>query len=150
MRAPALLRNRGEITPNMTPLVDVVMVILIFLMLAGSFAGTTRFLRAKNGIVQTCADRQRTGGIDVDVIISPTDDGGYIIHAGKIITEDASVLTRELSGECNAFTAAGTDVKQVSVVLRPSSRVRYDQVIEVYQAAMRAGFSQIKFARANS
>ena len=30
--------------PNMTPLVDVVMVILIFLMLAGSFAGAEHYL----------------------------------------------------------------------------------------------------------
>src|SRR3954468_9590610 len=30
--------------PNMTPLVDVVMVILIFLMLAGSFGAASRFL----------------------------------------------------------------------------------------------------------
>ena len=36
--------------PNMTPLVDVVMVILIFLMLAGSFAGTTRFIISKAAI----------------------------------------------------------------------------------------------------
>ena len=39
--------------PNMTPLVDVVMVILIFLMLAGSFAGSTRFLMSKQGIHKT-------------------------------------------------------------------------------------------------
>ena len=36
--------------PNMTPLVDVVMVILIFLMLAGSFGGETTFLVSKQGI----------------------------------------------------------------------------------------------------
>ena len=30
--------------PNMTPLVDVVMVILIFLMLCGSFGGMERYL----------------------------------------------------------------------------------------------------------
>ena len=33
--------------PNMTPLVDVVMVILIFLMLAGSFGGSSHFLVGK-------------------------------------------------------------------------------------------------------
>src|ERR1700727_2107606 len=38
--------------PNMTPLVDVVMVILIFLMLAGSFAGSSTFLISKQGIHQ--------------------------------------------------------------------------------------------------
>src|SRR5438270_3526601 len=36
--------------PNMTPLVDIVMVILIFLMLAGSFGGVTNFLTSKQGL----------------------------------------------------------------------------------------------------
>ena len=36
--------------PNMTPLVDVVMVILIFLMLAGSFGGDSNFMVSKQAI----------------------------------------------------------------------------------------------------
>src|SRR6202011_697581 len=36
--------------PNMTPLVDIVMVILIFLMLAGNFGGNSQFLVSRQGI----------------------------------------------------------------------------------------------------
>src|SRR5689334_9395857 len=66
--------------PNMTPLVDVVMVILIFLMLAGSFGGTTQFLISKQGIHQkgsggaTTIDPNQPQ--DIEIKIDPSVAGG--------------------------------------------------------------------------
>src|ERR1700722_4139314 len=50
MRIKGAKKVHYDSGPNMTPLVDVVMVILIFLMLAGSFAGATQYLMSKQGI----------------------------------------------------------------------------------------------------
>src|SRR2546423_14060754 len=44
MKIQGARRVHYDSGPNMTPLVDVVMVILIFLMLAGSFAGAEHYL----------------------------------------------------------------------------------------------------------
>jgi biopolymer transport protein ExbD len=148
MRTVHLSRISCENMPNMTPLVDVVMVILIFLMLAGTFAGKTRFLMSHSLIARS---RSRPNdGIDLDVMISRAADGGYIVHSGKIITQSSNVLTTELTNQRRAFERAGTDLKEVPVVLHPTSKVRYDQVIEVYQAALKAGFSRVMFAKSVS
>src|SRR5258708_36177794 len=71
--------------PNMTPLVDVVMVILIFLMLAGSFGGVSHFLlskqgiRAKGGVArETKTDDALDTPIDIYVHNSKDIDG-YIV-----------------------------------------------------------------------
>src|SRR5687768_14001620 len=44
MKVAAAKHARFESGPNMTPLVDVVMVILIFLMLAGSFGTSEKYM----------------------------------------------------------------------------------------------------------
>ena len=48
MKMRAAQKVHYDAGPNMTPLVDVVMVILIFLMLTGSFAVGVHFLQSKN------------------------------------------------------------------------------------------------------
>ena len=53
--------------PNMTPLVDVVMVILIFLMLAGSFGGAEHYLQSKVPI------RKGAGSVKSDAVPDETD-----------------------------------------------------------------------------
>src|SRR6187431_149579 len=69
--------------PNMTPLVDVVMVILIFLMLAGSFGTTEHFLASKTPI------HAKGGGGEPDPnFVPPTmldvqvDEAGYFTMSG--------------------------------------------------------------------
>src|ERR1700759_1489165 len=85
--------------PNMTPLVDVVMVILIFLMLAGSLVGTERYL------VSNVPFRKRgagggappPGGIPeheplvINVQQNATRDG-FIARAEKLTASDPKVL----------------------------------------------------------
>jgi len=141
--------------PNMTPLVDVVMVILIFLMLAGSFGGAAHFLVSKQGI-------KATGG------------HGRPLKPGEIPDVNLEVARRQLprrrgirrpgdwnnaDRQCrNSFRAAldaktqkhetlpATPTDQIQVVLYPGRRVKYRFLIQTYQAAMNAKFEKIAFA----
>ena len=82
--------------PNMTPLVDIVMVILIFLMLAGSFIGTEHYLVSnvpfsKKGVGNAEAP---AGGIPEDepVVINVEQNAtrdGFIARADKLTATDA-------------------------------------------------------------
>src|SRR5215212_5500861 len=86
--------------PNMTPLVDIVMVILIFLMLTGSFVGSEHFLVSNLPISQAGvgAVAPPPGFIPDEPIEIRVDirGGRYVASAGKISTDDPATLATQL------------------------------------------------------
>ena len=139
--------------PNMTPLVDVVMVILIFLMLAGSFASAEHFLRSNMPFKEEAAGQAKMpeGFIPDEPlpirVYSPTPDR-FVAQAGKIQVEDARSLTAQLTQLRLAYETNDLSPDKVQIVITPSGNVKYKYLIEVYQAAMDAGFKKIAFAKA--
>ncbi|HEX4123547.1 MAG TPA: biopolymer transporter ExbD [Tepidisphaeraceae bacterium] len=140
--------------PNMTPLVDVVMVILIFLMLAGSFGGTTHYLMSKAGIKPKGVSHQAlppgyVPDIDLDLQISNNPDGpGFVarINNSPTGTGDEATLAATLSAKYKNFLAAGEKPEHLEVVLYPARNVKYEYVVQVYQAALQAQFQKVAFA----
>jgi biopolymer transport protein ExbD len=137
--------------PNMTPLVDVVMVILIFLMLAGSFVGAEHFLvsnmpmsKAGAGNVQLPPGFIPDEPIDIRVD-SPTADK-FIASAGRIHTSDVAELTRQLRGMRVALNQAGKDDDHIQVKIGPGKNVKYRFLVDVYEAALNAGYKKVAFA----
>ena len=138
----------------MTPLVDVVMVILIFLMLAGSFAGTEHYL-----VSNVPYTPKGAGGappppgfvpdepleIRVD---SPTADR-FVARAGQIQVGDATRLTSLLTKMRDQLELAGTKRDKVQIVISPGRNVKYKFLVEVYQAALEADFNKIGFSPAH-
>src|SRR5262245_65539597 len=106
--------------PNMTPLVDVVMVILIFLMLAGSFAGAEHFLISNQPLTKSgVGGASLPAGFIPDEpleirVDSPMPDR-FTAIAGQIRTDNAEALTAQLTKMRAALNAAGkpTDNTQV-------------------------------------
>ena len=137
--------------PNMTPLVDVVMVILIFLMMAGSFTQggwylqSTVPIKAKGG-----AQAQVTPGAIPDEPLEVRIDNaadGFRVVAGDIRSSgDREALRVALAQKLAAFQAAGTSRDRVQVVLMPGRNVKYENIVAVYEAALRAGFTKVGFA----
>jgi biopolymer transport protein ExbD len=137
--------------PNMTPLVDVVMVILIFLMMAGSFTQGGWFL-------QSTVPIKAKGGSKVDVPPGTIPDeplevridnaaDGFRVLAGDIrATGDKEQLKGALAEKLKAYGAAGTPPEKVQVVLMPGRNVKYENIVAVYEAALRAGFTKVGFA----
>ncbi|HZK82499.1 MAG TPA: biopolymer transporter ExbD [Humisphaera sp.] len=147
-----------ESGPNMIPLVDVVMVILIFLMLAGTFGGATQFILSKQGLHgkdgrpaphDPNKPMDTPVEIDVDNIPDPSSpDGGGFRAQGTGITPTASgeMLRRQLAVKLEQFKAAGTSPDQLEIVLYPGRNVKYRNLIEVYQAALQAKYTKVAFA----
>jgi biopolymer transport protein ExbD len=144
-----------EAGPNMTPLVDVVMVILIFLMLAGSFGGETTFLMSKQGI-------KKSGGVgrplkpgevpdtplEVRVAnLDPTGNNPGFVATGTGLrpTHDIDAVKSWFAGKRAAYNKAGTSNDKILVTLSPTRDVKYKYLIDVYQAAMQAGYEKIAF-----
>jgi biopolymer transport protein ExbD len=137
--------------PNMTPLVDVVMVILIFLMMTGSFTQGGWFLQSSVPI-------KAKGGAQVEVAAGFVPDeplevridnsaDGFRVLAGDIRSSgDREQLRSSLEQKLAQYQAAGTAKEKVQVVLMPGRNVRYENIVTVYEAALRAGFTKVGFA----
>ncbi len=139
--------------PNMTPLVDVVMVILIFLMLAGSFGGAEHFLVSNLPVTAKGGGPAQKSKVPADEpldirVDSPTPDR-WVARAGKIQTSDFDQLRTQLSKMRKDFNAAGTSTDKVQVVISPGKYVKYEYLIGVYQAAMEAEYTKIAFSTAH-
>jgi biopolymer transport protein ExbD len=147
-----LHKTRYESGPNLTPLVDVVMVVLIFLMLAGSFGGASRFLVSKQGIHVgkrfSRAAKTDPSPIDLDIHVDNSRDGLGFVAQGTGIPPigDAGKLEALLDARLREVNDAGTKSDQVQVVLYPGRRVKYEYLIAIYQAALQAKFEKIAFA----
>ena len=51
-----------------------------------------------------------------------------------------------LAEKLKAYGAAGTPPEKVQVVLMPGRNVKYENIVAVYEAALRAGFTKVGFA----
>jgi biopolymer transport protein ExbD len=151
MRIQGAKKIHYDSGPNMTPLVDVVMVILIFLMLAGSFVGAEHFLISNLPLSQSGA-----GGVQlppgyipdepIDIRVdSPTPDT-FLATAGRIQTGDIQKLTGQLKGMRLALNQTGKDDDHIQVKIGPGKNVKYRFLVQVYEAALNAGYKKVAFA----
>jgi biopolymer transport protein ExbD len=147
--------------PNMTPLVDVVMVILIFLMLAGSFAGSTRYLMSKAGFHATgkstgkppVPDPNQPPDINIRVDVVPgtmlNQTGGFIAQSQspKIgPTSSETTLQSQLEQVKDKMVSSGTPLDKLQIVLQPGRGVKYQFLLQVYEASLQAGFTKVALA----
>jgi biopolymer transport protein ExbD len=137
--------------PNMTPLVDVVMVILIFLMLAGSFVGQEHFLVSNLPLSTSGAGGAAlpAGFIPdepIDIRVDSPSPDKFMATAGQIRTDDAQRLTAQLKGMRLRLNATGKDDDHIQVKIGPGKNVKYRFLIQVYEAALNAGYKKVAFA----
>jgi biopolymer transport protein ExbD len=151
MKIAGAKRIHYDSGPNMTPLVDIVMVILIFLMLAGSFTAAEHFLVSNLPLSQSGAgSAQLPPGFipdePIDIRVdSPTPDT-FVASAGRIKTGDVKALTAQLKSMRLALNQAGKDDDHIQVKIGPGKTVKYRFLVDVYEAALNAGYKKVAFA----
>lgn len=134
--------------PNMTPLVDVVMVILIFLMLAGSFGAATHFLPSAAYAGDGLGPR-RIAPPSLDVFVSSLADGTMQARlSGGELYHDAPSLQTALSARRQQYVDQGMSQEATQVVICPRRNTRYDDVAAVYQAVLEARWPKVTFRSA--
>ena len=128
--------------PNMTRLVDVVMVILIFLMLAGKFGGEEHYLSStvpirKNGqgSVKDAVPKDVEFRIAVD---SLGDRFSARVDGVDDPVQDVPALTALLANRLGQFLALGKQPDDIQVLISPGRTVKYNYLIQVYEAALNA------------
>lgn len=136
----------GEKVPNLAPLVDVIMVLLIFFLLGATLDVITE------GVLQTELDASSGPGGQAQVSIVPTveinledvgEGAGVIVHAmDEILTDQPFAALRDMLARRRSM---GADTEN-PVVIGAGMSVRWRFVVQAMDAAVRAGFTNVQFA----
>jgi biopolymer transport protein ExbD len=134
--------------PNMTPMVDVVMVILIFYMASTSFIGSEWFLRTAIPKESAPREQPREQREAVDPFSLPPaqfeislrrgEDGRTVATGagfGLLALDELPPRLMEL--------ARGTGAEDLALVIRADAAVPYGDVIRVHDAATGAGIAKV-------
>jgi biopolymer transport protein ExbD len=171
MKLAAAKKVHYDSGPNMTPLVDIVMVILIFLMLTGTFAVGRYYLKSEVPVTKEGQNSTPTNdrppmeetSVRVEMAVgqrkvgNPPNyekdaEGNDIIKMvvaidGQAANEYDSVAlltsTLEKTYRARKQLAEQTGKEKVMLLIRPGRAMRYEIVMNAYQAAAAAGFSHI-------
>ena len=128
--------NRGRDDPeiNFIPLIDVLLVILIFLMV------TTTYQRvAELQITLPEADAEQTKQRPKEINVGIDAQGRYVIDKTVFTFTTATALADTLK-------QAGGDAKDPVVIINADANATHQSVIHVMEAARMAGYIHITFA----
>ena len=126
-------REREHLEINLVPMIDVMLVILIFLMITTTYS---RYTELQINLPAADADRQLERANEVAVLVSA--QGQYLVNRAPV----AYLSVEQLAGELRR--AAGTAQEPV-VVLSADANATHQSVVRVMEAARIAGLQHITF-----
>ncbi len=126
--------DRDEPEINLIPFIDILLVVLIFLMATTTYS---KFTELKVNLPVADAEAQRQN--PKEVIVAVGSDGRYAVNQTVLDGVSVEQLTR-------ALAAAAEDNRELVVVISADATATHQSVINVMDAARRAGLVQITFA----
>jgi biopolymer transport protein ExbD len=145
-RRDALHTHSLHFGPNMTPMVDIVMVILIFFMASAAFLGSEWFLRAA---IPFESGRGRSPDKKNDPLAAPPTRTDILLDVdaqGRTVVTLGAALQRATVEEFIAHIGrfkSDANAGDIEVVIRPSPRVPYADVVRVHAACDEAGIYKV-------
>lgn len=119
---------------NLIPFIDVLLVILIFLMLSTTYSKFTE-LQISLPVADADKARDRPG----EIIVSVAADGRYSVNRKPVDGRSVEGLAAEL-------TAAAAGSNDAVVIVSADATAAHQSVINVMDAARRAGLARLAFA----
>ncbi|ODT84663.1 MAG: biopolymer transporter ExbD [Nitrosomonadales bacterium SCN 54-20] len=126
-------RHKEDPEINLVPMIDVLLVILIFLMITTTYS---RFSELEITLPQASSEKSGERSNVVDISVSAT--GSYMINRTPVQFRNVAQFQDELR------TAAGNRVDPV-IVINADARATHQSVITVMEAARIAGYNRITF-----
>lgn len=126
--------SRDEPEINLIPMIDVLLVILIFLMVTTTF---TRFAELKVNLPTAEANKPVERNNEVHVAVDA--QGNYVVNKSAVTFRSAQAFADDLK------RAAG-NVAEPVIVINADANASHQSVINVMEAARLAGLSRITFA----
>lgn len=130
-------RSREEPEINLIPMIDVLLVILIFMMVTTSYA---KYSELQINLPQAGGEAAASQVKPINVAIDATEH--YAINDGEIRFTGVPVLA-------DALKKAAGDQTDPVIVINADAKTPHQAVINVMEAARQAGFGRITFATQN-
>lgn len=124
---------------NLVPFIDILLVIIIFLMLSTTYSKFTELeVTLPTADAETLKDRPR------EIIVAVGADGRYVVNRAAVEGRSVEVLSA-------ALRAAAGEGNDPTVIISADATAAHQAVINVLDAARRAGLPRLTFAtQANS
>ncbi len=131
-------RTRGDVEINLTPLIDVVFLLLIFFMVSTTFTKESHLsidLPEASGDARQIAERQ------VEITISRA--GDYAVNEEPLVDSKLDTLKRAIDK-----TSEGDNT--VPLIITADSRTPHQAVVTAMDAAGRLGFAHLSITTRNA
>ncbi len=125
---------------NLIPMIDVLLVILIFLMITTTYS---KYAGLEINLPTADAQKQAEQPNEINVVVN---------HQGEVMVNHSIVSGRDVAAISLAlrrFAAAG-GTREPVVIISADAQATHQSVVDVMQAAQQAGLAHISFATQNA
>ncbi|MDA0276004.1 MAG: biopolymer transporter ExbD [Proteobacteria bacterium] len=126
-------RTREEPEINLVPMIDVMLVILIFLMITTTYS---KYTELQINLPTADAEKQLERPGEVSVVVNA--QGQYVVNRAPV----AFTSVEQLAGE---LRKAGAGLREPVVIISADASATHQSVVRVMEASRVAGLSQITF-----
>ena len=129
-------RGNGREEPeiNLIPMIDVLLVIIIFLMLTTTYA---KFSGLEINLPTADASKQAEQPNEIDVAVTAT---------GQVLVNKSPLAGADVKTIASALQRAAGERPDPIIVINADAKATHQSVIDVMQAAQGAGYPHISFA----
>ena len=127
-------RRSEELEMNLVPLIDVLLVIIIFLVVSATFSRTSELqINLPTAEANSPQDKPLVITVEVDA------GGRYMVNGDE-------VQGAEVNAIASALSKAGGDGKDPTIVINADAKSTHQSVVNVMEAARQANYTHITFA----
>ena len=127
-------KRHESLEMNLVPLIDVLLVIIIFLVVSATFSRTSE-LQINLPTAETNAAQDKALTIEVGVDAS----GHYVVNGKSLAEKSVETISA-------ALTAAANGGKEPTIVINADASSTHQAVVNVMEASRLAGYTHITFA----
>lgn len=127
-------KRHEDLEMNLVPLIDVLLVIIIFLVVSATFSRTSE-LQINLPTAEANAPQEKPLTITVEVDAS----GHYVVNGAAVNGDGVDVIS-------SALVKAVGDGKEPTIIINADAKATHQSVINVMEASRLANFTHITFA----
>ena len=127
-------KRHEELEMNLVPLIDVLLVIIIFLVISATFSRTSE-LQINLPTADAVASQDKPLVITVEVDAT----GRYMVNGNEVGGSDVAEIA-------SALTKAAGNGKEPTIVINADAKATHQSVVNVMEASRQANYTHITFA----